>query len=374
MFSLPISFFRVVNTDVFSIGTGFNNIVYWTELNPSDQKLYCVGTFTTYGGASSARIVRLNTNGSRDTSFAVGTGLSSDVLVVKVQPSDSKVLVGGFFTAYNGSTANRIVRINTDGTIDGSFNTGTGFDNAVYTIDVQTDGKIICAGQFLNYNGTAINRIIRLNTDGSIDGSFAVGTGFGGQVYMVKIQPDGKILVGGFFTSYNGVTKNGILRLNTNGSIDGTFGGTGSNLGVNNITLQPDNKIILTGSFTSYSGNARNRIVRVNSDGTIDGTFTIGTGLNSTGLFTALQADGKILVGGNFTSFNGVAARNYIVRLNTDGTHDATFNMGTGFGDIVQSITVKPDTKVYIGGRFTTYKGLVRNRLVRILSDGTLSS
>ena len=100
-----------------------------------------------------------------------------------------------------------------------SFNIGTGFNNTVRVINIQPDGKILVGGGFSTYNGTTRNRIIRLNSNGSIDTSFNIGTGFNGNVFTIDIQPDGKILVGGDFTTYNGTTSNRIIRLNPNGSI-----------------------------------------------------------------------------------------------------------------------------------------------------------
>ena len=102
-----------------------------------------------------------------------------------------------------------------------SFNIGTGFNGIVYTIDIQSDGKILVGGNSTLYNGTTSNSIIRLNSNGSIDTSFNIGTGFfNGGVYTIYIQLDGKILVGGYFTTYNGTTSNRIIRLNSNGSIE----------------------------------------------------------------------------------------------------------------------------------------------------------
>ncbi len=76
--------------------------------------------------------------------------------------SDGKILFGGSFTAYNGTTANRLIRLNPNGSVDTTFNTGTGFNSTIYTTSIQSDGKIIVGGQFTSYNGTTANRIVRL--------------------------------------------------------------------------------------------------------------------------------------------------------------------------------------------------------------------
>jgi uncharacterized delta-60 repeat protein len=106
-----------------------------------------------------------------------------------------------------------------DGSLDSSFVVGTGFDSVVWSMGVQSDNKIIIGGAFNNYKGLTQNRIVRLNIDGSLDSSFVVGTGFNGIVYALKIQSDGKIITGGNFTQYKGVPQGFIARLDSNGTL-----------------------------------------------------------------------------------------------------------------------------------------------------------
>jgi len=146
-----------------------------------------------------------NIDGTLDSSFNIGTGFNDEVWSIAIQ-NDDKILCCGSFTSYNGTTRNRIVRLNSDGTLDSSFNIGTGFNSLVLSITIQSDGKILCGGPFTSYNGTTRNRIVRLNSDGTLDSSFNIGTGFNAQVFSIAIQSDGKILCGGSFTSYNGTT------------------------------------------------------------------------------------------------------------------------------------------------------------------------
>ncbi|MBW8049228.1 MAG: hypothetical protein FVQ77_02580 [Cytophagales bacterium] len=216
--------------------------------------------------------------GSIDLSFTVGTGANDWVETTSIQ-SDGKIIIGGNFTSYNGTAINRIARLNTDGTLDSTFTVGTGANSSVNTTSIQSDGKIIIGGSFWSYNGTAIYNIARLNTDGTLDSTFTVGTGASFYVYTTSIQSDGKIIIGGVFTSYNGTARNYIARLNTDGTLDGTFTvGTGASSYVRTTSIQSDGKIIIGGSFTSYNGTARNYIARLNADGTLDSTFTVSTG------------------------------------------------------------------------------------------------
>ena len=189
---------------------------------------------------------------------------------------------------------------------------GTG--SYVYSVAVQADGKVLVGGDFTGYNGTTgQNRIIRLNADGSRDATFArTGTGFNNAVYSLAVQADGKVLVGGDFTTYNGTAgQSRLIRLNADGSRDAAFAtGTGFNSTVNSLVVQPDGKVLVGGNFTSYNGTTAEPPARLNADGTRDAAFATGTGFNTSACSSlAVQADGKVLAGGDFTTYNGTAAR-----------------------------------------------------------------
>lgn len=320
--------------------------------------------------------------GALNISFNPGTGIDLTAIASAIQP-DGKIIIGGNFQFYNGTARGRIARINADGTLDASFNPGTGANNTVYDIIILNDGKIIIGGAFTSYNGTAINCIARLNADGTLDPSFNTGTGpgvdFGGafSVEAAAIQNDGKIIIGGGFTSYNGTARNHIARINADGSLDGTFNpGTGAGAAsdyVETIAIQNDGKIVIGGWFTTYNGTARNYIARINANGSLDGTFNPGTGADTRVRVAAVQSDGKIIIGGNFTSYNGTG-RNYITRINPNGTIDGTFNPGSGGDNNISAIAIQNDGKIIIGGLFTSYNGTGRNRIARLNADGSLQT
>ena len=206
--------------------SSFTNQPY-SGIIQSDGKIVMVGTFTAYGGVTTNRIVRLNTNGTRDTGFNMGTGFSAFARVIKQQVSSGLLYVIGIFTSYNGTAINGIARLFSDGTLDTSFNPGSGpgaFGSLQpEALAIQSDGKIIVGGNFTAYNGTFINRIVRINTNGTIDNTFNVGSGFNNAVYSLFIESDGKIVAGGDFTTYNGVTRNRIAKLNSDGTLDTAF-------------------------------------------------------------------------------------------------------------------------------------------------------
>jgi uncharacterized delta-60 repeat protein len=207
----------------------------------SSGKIVVGGQFTSYNGTSERYIARLNTDGSLDTTFApVGTGLNADVGVLKID-SSGKIIIGGGFISYNGTSRNYVARINTDGSLDATFNPGTGFNGVVNYVNTDASGKILVGGQFTSFNGTGTPYIARLNTDGSLDTTFAsTGTGFNTQVSVIQVDAyTGKIYVGGYFTSYNGTSTPYLARLNSDGSLDTTFSpvGTGLNSPVFTVLL-----------------------------------------------------------------------------------------------------------------------------------------
>ncbi len=311
--------------------------------------------------------------GGLDTTFDPGTGANSDIRAIALQP-DGKMIIGGAFTTLRGIGRNRVARLSAEGDLDGTFDfLGTGTDAVVYAIALQADGKVLIGGAFTTARGVARNRIARLNPDGSLDTTFDPGTGASGEVRGLVIQADNKIVITGAFTSYNSTARNRIARLNLDGSLDTTFDpGTGASGSVFTIAAQPDGKFIIGGLFTSYNGTGRNRIARINANGSLDTTFAPGTGADFNVLAVAVQSDGGIIVGGLFSTYNGVA-RNGIAGLNPNGSLDDTFNPGTGPGN-VYAVAVQPDDKVFIGGFFASYNGATRGGIARINTDGSLDT
>lgn len=332
---------------------GFNKAV--RTISPqNDGKLIVGGEFQFFDGVQVNSVTRLNSDGTIDDTFNTGTGFNGDVFTSVIQ-SDNKILIGGGFTEYDGNPSYGIVRIDTDGTYDSTFTIGSGFNNIVRIITTQSDGKILVGGDFDVYIGNGSKYIVRINTDGTYDPTFAIGGGFNDNVYTIALQSNGKILIGGGFTDYNGTPTNRIIRLNSNGSIDGTFlYGNGFDAEVNTIVIQSDGKILVGGAFTDYDGIPINNIIRLNSNGSIDNTFITGVGFGGKVYTMTIQSDGKILVGGGFTSYDNVGS-NFIIRLNSDGSVDPSFVYGDGFNDEVFSIELLSGNDIIVGGVFTSY-------------------
>ena len=268
---------------------------------------------------------------------------------------------------------------------DVTFTTGTGFNvvnNYIYSSALQADGKLLIAGEFSNFNGTSTNNFIRLNANGTIDTAFKtnLGTGFNYETGDVAVQSDGKIIVliknSSTNPTFNGTAIKKIIRLNSNGTLDNTFAYYRANLNFNpeKILIQPDGKIIVGGT---------DEIVRVNSNGTLDSTFSAGT-TTYNGIpvirCLAIDSNNKILIGGAFVTYNGQNIKR-IIRLNTNGTIDSTFNIGTGFAHIsssiydgVNSMVIQSDGKIVVGGEISSLNGIAVPKVVRLNSDGTIDN
>ena len=342
----------------FSFNPGANNNV-GSLVVQADRKILVGGLFTTLGGQTRNHIARLNADGTLDSGF--NPGANKTVYSVTVQ-ADGKILVGGQFTTLGGQPRNYIGRLNADGTLDSGFNpsasSGVYSITDVYSITVQADGKILVGGDFTTLGGQTRNYIARLNADGTLDSGFNPGANK--TVYSVTVQADGKILVGGQFTTLGGQTRNYIGRLNADGTLDSGFN-PGADNAVWSVTVQADGKILVGGGFTTLGGQARNYIARLNADGTLDSGFNPGA--NNSVLSFAIQADGKIMVGGNFTTLGG-QTRNRIATLNVEGTLDTTFNPGAD-GQVL-SLAMQADGKILVGGRFNTLSGQGRGGIARL--------
>lgn len=293
--------------------------------------------------------------GIADTNFNPSSRFG--VLCLAMQP-DGKILAGGDYAEINGRPY--IPRLNPDGTSDLSFNP---FNfSRTFTLAVQPDGKILAGGSQANAQ-TGIN-LVRLNPDGSIDNSLDP-LGFNNFVWTVAPQLDGKTVVGGSFTTALGQPRNGLARINADSTLDPGFN-PNANGSVYAALVLPDGKIFVCGGFTQIGGQTHNYMARLNADGTPDNTFVAGH--NASVLGAALQADGKILVIKQL-AFTVVYQ---IGRLNVDGTWDSSFNSEATHDNSVYTMAVQTDGRIVVGGDFTQMAGQSRSRLARLNSNGTI--
>ncbi|HVF73348.1 MAG TPA: Calx-beta domain-containing protein [Chthoniobacterales bacterium] len=356
----------------FNPGTGLGGGHISSVVRQPDNKILIGGFFFVYNGVGRTHIARVHPDGSLDTTFNPGTGPGDTVLGVTLQP-DGKILLVGTFPSYNGTSRNRIVRINSNGSLDTSFDPGVGADLGIEECEVQSDGKILIVGRFTKFNNVSRKGVARLNANGTLDTTFDPGTGPDGPIFGAVLRADGSAVIVGEFLNYNGIPCKRMARLNSDGSLDTSFVGEGPDQFISDILQQPDGKLFIIGGFTTIQNRFRTSVARLEPDGKLDFSFNPAVsafdfgGPNSIiNLNGTLQPDGKLLIGGSFTAFSGVT-RNHLVRLNSDGSVDSTFDPGLGANDVVHAFAVEPGGRIIIGGLFTTYQGVARSRLARIV-------
>lgn len=338
-----------------------------------DGKVIAAGRFTFANNIARNRIARFNFNGSLDTTFDPGTGADGEITAAVLQP-DGRIVVAGRFTSFNGFTHNRVCRLNANGSVDQTFGLGNGINNSALSLALQSDGRIIVGGQFSQVDLTQRFNLARLNANGSVDLSFDPGIGPNGDVNAIVIQPDGRIVIGGTFIGYNGFARGGVARVLGNGALDPSFdSGVGTGGNVFALALQHNGQIVLGGRFVQYSGTNRTFIARVFGDGSLD--FGFNPVPNDWVQSLAVEPDDRVLVGGFFTGINGFG-RNRIARLSTNGSLDLTFDPGAGcVGSLtndatqVHSVVRQQFGRVLAGGIFTSYDNQLRDNIVRLFDN-----
>lgn len=381
---LNSNFLDIINdSPPFTVGTGFNDYIYRIE-EQSDGKLVVIGDFTQYSGQTYNRIIRLNSDGSIDNNFEIGIGFVGSTRALDIQ-KDGYILVGGGFTSYSGISESYIIRLEPDGSHDSTF-TSNDITGGVRDISILDNGQIFVSGDFSG-------GLRKLDSDGSLAPDFSIGSGVSGgidatSVLVIKEQQNGDILIGGDFTSYSGNSVGHIARLKPDGSLDTTFnsGGVGFNRRVRSIEIQPDGYMVIGGEFSEYNGNIVGQIIRLKPDGSVDDAFDTTIGFSGgSGAYSGVtnilqQINGKFLVTGYFDEYKGVEANN-IIKLNNDATIDPDFDSGTGFSGsttfpVSTTFTAIIDRtgKFIVGGDFTSYNGTSAPYIVRLNSNGDIDN
>jgi uncharacterized delta-60 repeat protein len=347
----------------FNPGSGANNGV-WAVRCQNDGKIIIAGSFGTYNNVARNNIARLNPDGSLDITFNI-----SGVTFNPATPSynrkidrlaiqnDGKILVAGAFTHIGGVSRNRIARLNSDGSLDTTFNPGNGPDSTINVILLQNDGKIVVGGKFSNYNGFSRQGIARIDSSGNLDTTFSppILTPLAINVTSIVAQADGKLI-------YNPET---FVRLMTNGTVDISFNAPGS-YGI--IALQSTGKII--GNYNDTT-TFYHDIVRYNIDGSIDSSFLKFIGGSQSIYKMIIQDNNKIVIYSPqsplWVSQDSVSYTvNGVYRLNENGKMDTTFSSGIGPDGSILDMSAQGDGKILIAGHFLSYYGIVSIRTARI--------
>ncbi|MGN6553360.1 MAG: Calx-beta domain-containing protein, partial [Verrucomicrobiota bacterium] len=312
-------------------------------------------------------------NGLVQTNFTVVTnnGVLETNMTTTVLSADKAVIVGDFFS-YDQVSRNRIAGVNVNGSLDTSFNPGSGANAFISAIDQTPNGQLIIGGAFTSYNGTLRNRIARLNSNGTLDSAFTPGFGANGTVRAVAAQADGKIVIGGDFTSYGGTPRNYLARLNANGTLDTTFDpGTGLNGPVFSIGLESTTTISLDRSALGDDQEDRQDI---NLGTTNAGVLTVDYDMYYVPDLLRVYYNGVKLYDTDY-----IADAGHLVIPFPGGTSVITIVINEGGGnfgtvwDYVAQAQVSGASQVYVGGDFSAVGGVPgQDHFTRILNDGSV--
>lgn len=360
-------------------GTMMNSSVFAvTPTNVPGEHLVA-GYFSSYKGQQAYRIARVNKEGIRDAGLANSITSAAYVYALAFDTSNGKYYAGGTFTSPSG----RLARFNSNGTIDSTFNSvisSTGFSSDVYALAIdQTTGSIYVGGKFTSLKTAGMaaaqtaNRLVRLLPNGYIDTSFEIGTGFNGQINALQVLQDGTLLVGGAFTAFNGTPVNRLIQLNSDGTVNNTLEiGTGFNGAVQALQYIPgEESLYVGGAFTSYQGISANRLIRLTAQGAPAVGWSFASGLSGTAFTLDWDELNEVLwVGGSFGTARGVASPR-MAALNRDGSLHTAFSIGAGFNGDIRALSADA-WGVLFGGTASAFQGRPVDYFGRLLYNGTL--
>ncbi|MBM3844876.1 MAG: DUF11 domain-containing protein, partial [Verrucomicrobia bacterium] len=331
-----------------------------------DGRVVFGGEFLEVNGLSLRRVARLTPAGSLDTGFNPGLGAEGSILALASQ-ADGKVILGGTFTQVRGVFRSGLARLEQDGDLDAQFDATSFADGAVRAIAVQPDGRILIGGDFLNIGTLPRLRLARLLPNGALDVGFSVA--LSGPVHAIAVQADGRIVVGGDFQDAGGTQARGLVRLLSNGARDTSFVvGQGFQGVVRALGIHSDGTLVVGGFFSSYQGQPARNLAFLNPDGAlIAGEATLPSP-NDAVLSIQVDSANRTVLGGRFTSL-GTAPRNRYARLLPSGDLDAGFDVGEAADASVRAVLVHSGSKIDLGGEFSTLNGIPRSRLGRIQGD-----
>ncbi len=339
--------------ETFTAAGAPNGYVMAIQSQP-DGRIYIGGGFTQVGGVARGRLARLNSDGTLDTTFA-NPALAADVLDLDVDQRDGAVLVGG-------ANALRVRRMHSNGAADASFVVSNLYNSlntvsgpAVEAVRVRSDGRIYIGGQFTHVAETDRLAIAALHPNGALDTDFG-SAGLGSWVRTVGLSGNSVVVGGDFATPYRR-----LARILPNGAIDPTMTDPNVNGVVRKLSVDGSGGVLIAGEFSSVGGSSRSKVARVQANGTVDGAFVppVISGGSGDVRSILVQSDGRVIVGGRFTSPKG-----YIVRLEANGALEADFDVSADGN--VWSLALDAFGRLLVGGQFANIGGLARPFLGRI--------
>ena len=349
-------------------------------LMPRGGGILVGGEFERANDVAAVGLARFDGAGRFDGGFAAGLGADSRVSALAEQ-ADGRLLVAGRFDTVQGEGRHNLARLAADGRLDPEFDPGDGPDGELYCVVVQPDGAVVVSGDFEMFDNEPASRLARLDATGAVDLAFlpdlhaSVDTP---DVYGIVVEPEGRLVIGGYFDAVNRVPRVGLARLEADGSTDRSFGDTlriGGDLPlVTSVARDALGRYVLAGTFTSVNGEARGGVARLFANGALDPGFDPGDGATGVDLpvvnALALGADNELLLAGEFTAFDEEARLNFAL-VEANGEPDDALKPRGCTDWWMQALAVEPDGDVLVGGPFTTIDGVPRQGLARFRRVGT---
>lgn len=346
----------------------------------SDNKLVvATSSGTTLNGIAINQMARINSDGTLDSSFGFNPVINGKI---SLNASNQIQILHSMFI-YDSQPGGTMARLDKNGNLVGPPTGFLGFNNTVTDFFFDKNNKMLAAGNFTKYGTTTINRIVRLNSDYSIDSSFNVGSGFNGQVVSILNLPSGNIFVGGNFTAYNGDPVSGVAILDSTGVLKNGLNYSGFTGGYPYVTrLTKNGKIAMVGQFTGYQGASVPKFIMLDENLNRSSDFSIDSSTASKIIYPLdiceLQSGKLVVVGAN----NGFPTNGgSVIRVSSNGAtaaDDISFNskMPSGIGtyDYLISCQVLKDDSIVVSGRLTGFQGLTSDGPIRITKNGIVDS
>lgn len=333
-----------------------------------DGRTIVVGNFLDVGATPRTRVARLNVDGSLDAGFG-DADVDGEVKTVAVQ-ADGKILIGGSFDHVAGQVRHRLARLDADGSLDTTF-ADPDFDDTVWSIALQPDGRILAAGDFQHVGATARKYLARVTAGGALDAGFADPQLCCNVARAVALQADGHVLVGGFFSQAGGVSHFYFARFSSGGAFDAAFPAYPRDIQAGSIVVAPDGSLYVADLGTE-------QVLKLTPDGAAAPGFT-SVQADSTIDTIALQPNGKIVIGGIFQNVAG-QPRHALARLAADGSLDGAFRDlhfsfdATNPNGYVFALAAQADGAVVVAGNFSFVDGHAHSWMARVATGEAAAS
>lgn len=374
---------------------GFNQILFAGSVSDNDMKVLAndkiaiVADYLQIDNVEYNKLIVLNADGSIDDNFDIGSGpFSASYYSLKSinEMLDGDLLVTGNFSSFNGISVSGVVKLNPDGSLDGSFPlpgpAGTTLTNDIIG-KLDQNGNILLSGWV--YESNYKYKVIRLNADGTNDDTFAtVDLDISNHERFItdptiSVNSSNEIYVAGIHATCNGNTQYGLGKIDNSGNAVSAYNANiGGDATIYTSLLLDNGQIIIGGNFIGVGNDDASFLAMINSDGSLDNTFhmNMGVGPNRKVNSIVQNIDGSFIIGGAFSEFND----NYtgtLVKLDATGSFDATFdpkvqvkNVGSG----VNKIMLQSDGKIIVGGLFDYVDNTQKHSIARLNADGTIDN